>query len=71
MVEAREEAVVSLVQGLETEKIRCRSGGGGGPFPLPRFCWSIVCERVDGAFPNFRLVAYHIMLRNGGGEFQV
>jgi hypothetical protein len=42
MVEAWKVAVVSLMQALETEKIRCRARGGGGPFCLPRLGGRII-----------------------------
>jgi hypothetical protein len=66
-----EVAMVPLVQGLEAKKaggwFRC----GGRTFALPIHGRGVVGTRVYGAFAEVECVDEHILVRHGGGQFEI
>lgn len=66
-----EVSMCSLVQGLEAQKIGCRSRGGGRPFGLPAHGWGVVGQGCSGAFSHVHEVGDDVVMGDGAGQLEV
>jgi hypothetical protein len=60
-----------LVQVLQTQELRGRSGTGHCALTLPEDCRRVVGEVVDGGFPSVHIGGQDIVLSDTGGQLQI